>query len=98
MLVTDERHYVSPLPTTSGLAEKLKTALDVQIGGDHYKKYAIQPIEYSMANGLNPCQANVVKYITRYKDKGGVEDLKKVIHYVQLLIEIEENEGWLRKG
>lgn len=89
---------MEPTSTTSGLAEKLKTALDIQIGGDHYKKYVIQPIEYSMANGLNPCQANVVKYITRYKDKGGVEDLKKVIHYVQLLIEIEENKGWLRKA
>lgn len=63
--------------------------LKSQIGGGHYKEYAIQPIEYAMANGLNYCQANAVKYITRYKDKGGREDLEKAIHNLQILIELE---------
>lgn len=67
------------------------TPLDKQIGGNHYKKYAIQPVEYAMANNLNYCQANAVKYVTRYKDKGGVEDLKKAIHNLEILIELEEN-------
>lgn len=66
-------------------------ALDVQVGGSHYKKYKIQPVEYAMANSLNYCQANAVKYVTRYKDKGGIEDLKKAIHNIQILIELETN-------
>jgi hypothetical protein len=68
---------------------KIQNALDIQIGGDHYKNYKIQPIEYSMANNLNPCQANVVKYITRYKDKNGLDDLNKAKHYIDLLIQME---------
>jgi hypothetical protein len=63
--------------------------LNVQIGGNHYKTCKIQPIEYCFHNKLNVCQSKVVKYITRYKDKGGIEDLKKVIHMTQLLIELE---------
>lgn len=67
-----------------------KSALDKQEGGSHYKKYKIQPVEYAMANGLNYCQANAIKYITRYKDKGGLEDLRKAIHNIEILIELEE--------
>ena len=59
---------------------------DTQIGGNHYKNYKIQPIEYTLANSLNFCQGNVIKYITRYKDKNGVEDLKKAKHYIDILI------------
>lgn len=64
-------------------------ALDRQEGGSHYKKYKVQPVEYAMANNLNYCQANVVKYTTRYRDKGGIEDLRKAIHNIELLIELE---------
>lgn len=66
-----------------------QTALDVQVGGDHYKKLKIQPIEYIHANQLPYCEANVVKYISRWRDKGGIKDLEKVKHYVDLLIELE---------
>lgn len=65
--------------------------LNNQVGGNHYKQYKIQPVEYAMANNLNYCQANAVKYVTRYKDKGGIEDLKKAIHNLEILIELEEN-------
>lgn len=65
------------------------SALDKQVGGKHYKEYAIQPIEYSFYNKLNFLQGNIVKYATRYKDKKGKEDLLKVIHYAELLIELE---------
>lgn len=67
--------------------------LAVQVGGGHYKKYKVQPIEYAMANNLNYCQANAVKYITRYRDKGGLEDLRKAIHNIEILIELEQNGG-----
>lgn len=67
------------------------TALDVQVGGGHYKKYPVQPVEYAMANNLNYCQANAIKYVTRYRDKGGREDLEKAIHNIQILIDLEYN-------
>lgn len=55
-----------------------------QEGGDHYKLRPIQPIEYSERNGLSMCQGNIVKYITRHKEKNKVEDLAKVVHYALL--------------
>ena len=65
------------------------SALDNQIGGGHYKNMAIQPMEFSMKNNLNACQHTAIKYICRYKDKNGVEDINKAIHTLQLLKEIE---------
>lgn len=61
-------------------------ALDTQVGGSHYAGRAIQPIEFILENELGYCEGNVIKYVTRHRDKGGVEDLKKAIHYLQLLI------------
>ena len=69
------------------------SALSKQEGGSHYKGYSIQPIEYAMANNLNYCQANAVKYVTRYRDKGGKEDLLKAIHNLEILIELEYGSG-----
>lgn len=66
-----------------------KTAISRQIGGDHYKGRAIQPIEYIHANDLPYIEGCVVKYITRWRDKNGVEDLEKIKHYIDLLIELE---------
>lgn len=65
------------------------SALDSQQGGQHYKDKAIQPIVYIHANNMNFCAGNVVKYVTRYKEKNGLEDLKKAKHYIELLIELE---------
>jgi len=62
-----------------------------QVGGNHYSKLAIQPYEYSIKNDLNCYQFNVVKYVTRYKDKNGIEDLKKAIQTLEKLIEYEES-------
>jgi len=63
------------------------TAKDKQVGGDHYKNLKIQPVEYIMANNLNYCEGNVIKYVTRYKQKGGIIDLEKAKHYIDLLIQ-----------
>jgi len=57
-----------------------------QVGGDHYSKLNIQPVEYIIANDLNYLQGNVIKYVTRYRDKNGIEDLKKAEHYLQMLM------------
>jgi hypothetical protein len=65
-------------------------ALNVQVGGDHYKKMKIQPIEYIHANNLPFIEGNIVKYITRWREKNGLKDLEKVKHYVDLLIELEK--------
>ena len=63
--------------------------LVAQEGGGHYKDRGIQPLEYTMQNNLSFCEGNVVKYISRYKSKNGIEDLAKVIHYA-LLASYEE--------
>ena len=68
-------------------------ALDVQVGGTHYKDCAIQPIEYIHANKLGFAEGNVVKYITRHRQKHGADDVRKVIHYCQLLLELEYGAG-----
>ena len=60
-------------------------AWDKQVGGDHYKRYAIQPAQFALANGLDYAQSNAIKYIVRHADKNGVQDLDKAIHYVELL-------------
>ncbi|MBQ0111559.1 MAG: DUF3310 domain-containing protein [Bacteroidales bacterium] len=71
-------------PPKLDLEYKPFNPLDVQEGGSHYKQRGIQPIEYTEANKLNFQQGNVVKYITRHKEKNGVEDLGKVVHYALL--------------
>lgn len=63
------------------------SALDKQVGGSHYKVGAIQPIEYIEDNDLGYHEGNVIKYITRWRDKNGIQDLEKAIHYIELLIE-----------
>lgn len=67
----------------------VEKASEKQIAGNHYKKLKIQPMQYNLANNMNYAQANAIKYITRYKDKNGIEDLKKAIHCLELLIEFE---------
>jgi hypothetical protein len=69
------------------------SALQQQVGGDHYRDKGIQPIEYIHANNLGFCEGNVVKYVTRWKDKGGEDDLRKAIHYLELLIQLETEQS-----
>jgi len=64
-------------------------AIDVQEGGSHYKKCTIQPVEFIFANDIPFIEGNIIKYITRHRDKNGIEDLKKAKHYIDLLIELE---------
>ena len=64
-------------------------ALTSQVGGDHYKTLAIQPVEYIHRNGLPFIEGSVVKYVTRWRTKNGIEDVKKARHFLDLLIEME---------
>lgn len=68
---------------------ELSDPLKVQVGGDHYKKYKIQPLEYCHANKLDFFQGAIVKYITRFRDKNGVGDLMKIKHFVDVLLKLE---------
>ena len=67
---------------------KEKSALDEQVGGDHYRKLGIQPIELIRDINANFFQGNVIKYVTRYKDKNGIKDLEKARHYLELIREL----------
>lgn len=65
------------------------SALERQEGGDHYKAMAIQPFVFITKNELGFAVGNVIKYVCRYQDKNGIEDLKKARHYLDMLIELE---------
>lgn len=60
-----------------------------QIGGNHYQKMAIQPTEFIHKNNLSFLQGNVIKYISRYKQKNGLQDLQKAKHYIDLIMQFE---------
>ena len=68
------------------------SALESQVGGDHYKSMTIQPVKYILANNIGYIEGSVIKYVSRWRKKGGVEDLKKAIHFLQILIEDGETE------
>ena len=63
-----------------------------QVGGTHYEKLKIQPIQYILENNLGYCEGNIIKYITRWKDKNGIEYLRKIIQYAEFLIDQEISE------
>lgn len=69
------------------------SSLDVQINGTHYKTLAIQPVEFIHKNDLGFLEGNVIKYITRHRDKNGADDIRKAIHYCQLILELEYGQG-----
>lgn len=60
-----------------------------QVGGDHYREFAIQPSEFIHRNGIGFIEGNVIKYVCRHKKKNGRQDIEKAIHYLQLLLEWE---------
>jgi hypothetical protein len=80
-----------PMKVTTDLMQT-SNALDVQVGGDHYKKYKIQPVEYLAANGIEFMPGCAIKYLSRYRDKGGAEDVRKALHFCKLILELEYGE------
>ena len=70
--------------------ELFPTANDMQVAGDHYIGKSIQPWDYIIANDLGYLEGNIVKYVSRWKDKGGVNDLRKAQHYLAKLIEVND--------
>lgn len=86
---TTHMHIPEDFGTVYGQKPVIASQFSVQVGGNHYSKRGIQPLEFILANKLDFCQGNVVKYVTRFRDKNGAEDLKKVIHYTMFLLEDE---------
>ena len=77
-------HDIDDLPDPKGVdGDEVFTT---QVGGDHYRSMAVQPIDFILSNGINFAEGNVVKYVSRWREKGGVEDLRKARHYLDLLI------------
>lgn len=81
-------HYVPEEPCNFPEVHE-ETPLDTQVGGAHYKSMVIQPVEFCQKNQLNHCESSIVKYACRHKSKGGAEDIKKIIHYAQLILQLE---------
>jgi hypothetical protein len=67
----------------------MSSANDTQVGGAHYKKFKIQTWDYIVENEIPYLEGCAIKYLSRWRDKGGVEDLRKAQHYIQKLIEMQ---------
>ena len=87
--IREIEEYMSGLNGTT--ASDIKGANAKQVSGKHYKEKIIQPWDYIYANNLGYFEGNCVKYVSRWKDKGGIADLQKAIHYLEKLIELENN-------
>lgn len=78
-----------PPPCQEPASSLQTSSLEIQQGGDHYKHYPIQPMEYCQKNKIPFAEANAIKYATRHASKGKETDLKKAMHYLQLALELE---------
>ena len=72
--------------------------MHTQVGGNHYKDMEIQPVEFIHKNGIGYMEGNVIKYVSRWRGKNGLEDLKKARHYIDLLIEMESGKNGERNN
>lgn len=70
-----------------------ESSLEKQVQGTHYKDLPIQPVQYIHANGIGYFEGNVIKYVSRWRNKNGLADLEKAKHYIELLIELETHDA-----
>lgn len=70
-----------------------KSALDIQVGGEHYKQFKIQPAEFCAVNGVGFLEGNIIKYVMRHESKNGIQDIDKAIHYLELIKQIKYGEN-----
>ncbi len=66
--------------------DNLANPLGIQVGGRHYADMKIQPVEFINANQFQYCEGNIVKYVSRWRHKGGIEDLRKASHYMLIIL------------
>jgi hypothetical protein len=85
---------MSPVPSLDENFEgiRMNNANENQIGGYHYKTKKIQPWDFIAANNLGYFEGNIIKYVSRWKEKNGIEDLRKARHYLDKLIELQSIE------
>lgn len=90
----------APSPVLQSAAAKYagRVASEIQVGGSHYRSFAIQPAEFIHKNGIGFLAGNVIKYVCRHGAKNGVEDLQKARHYIDLLIEHEYGNNPTKEG
>lgn len=86
-LINEKKDFVPTKSEEVVKSDGYKSALDYQVGGNHYQQMAYQPLSFIMELGLNFCEGNIIKYIARYKYKNGLQDLKKAQHYLKFLLE-----------
>ena len=84
---TDANALVTKCGKVDGPAKD--SALDVQVGGGHYKDMKIQPVEFCHANKMGGIESAVVKYVSRHRFKNGIEDINKAIHLLEILKQLE---------
>lgn len=84
-----DAYKVPYTPKEQASPHSVPSALDVQVGGNHYKDMPIQPVEFIHANSIGYFEGNVIKYVARWRKKNGVADLEKARHYIDLLIKLE---------
>jgi len=77
---------------------RAQPANNIQIGGDHYRRCKIQPWDFISANGLGFMEGTVISYLTRWEDKGGIQDLRKCQHYLDKMIELETERRRIRNN
>jgi len=58
---------------------------------DHYKKMKIEPVDFIVSNDIDFCEGNVIKYVSRHQSKNGAEDIRKAIHYLQIILKSQYN-------
>lgn len=80
---------VGPIAAALATPAPTPSALETQVGGDHYRTMKVQPAEFIMGNGIPWAEGSVVQYVARWRDKGGVQDLRKARHLLDMLIEHE---------
>ena len=73
-------------------------ALDIQIDGNHYKQFKIQPVEFIYANGLGYMEGNVIKYVCRHHFKNGKQDLLKARHYIDIMLQLDYPDDPIDEG
>ena len=80
---------ISDVETFNTVEDKILSSLEKQEGGDHYKIMKIQPVEFIHANKIPFLEACVIKRVCRHKAKNGAEDIRKAIHELNLILELE---------
>ena len=82
-----------PEPAVGPITKAVNSAMTTQVGGSHYTKMKIQPYEYCHVNRMGYVEGTALKYLSRWRDKGGLEDLEKAKHAIEWLIEYETSHG-----